>query len=343
MRRRRRAYTLIELIVIVGIIGVLIGLLVPSIRSARLAAMRVQCQNNLRQVGLALHNYHDAHEVFPPGRLRSRVDGRGQCWSAYAQLLPFLEQDMIFSTINFQQNPEARPSAAYPANNTALTTTINTLTCPVDAHEPVPGQVGTLSYLLNTGNTYAISPRNPGRVPVTGVFFENSAVRFADLADGSSQTVFVSETIRSEPSTPSTWDGRGSHHAFVLTRGSDDEKAGPELTDPATQCSGEGLILLPAQGRSWAFAAPGVSLYNHVRPPNDPRVGCRGGLPYSDRTNADWDRLSHDIGAQSHHPSGVNALFGDASVRFVRNPVDPAIWSAVGSRAGGEAASVAEP
>ena len=192
------------------------------------------------------------------------------------------------------------------------------------------------NYPLNTGTTYPLSPRNPGGVPVTGVFFENSAIGFKDLTDGSSQTVCISETVKADAGGPTTWDGVSKTNGFVLTRGNDNATNGPELTDYASQCHGSGLQLQQTRGSRWLYGAPGHSMYNHIRPPNDPDIDCRGGLPHSIRTNHWWDRLSHNVAARSRHPGGVHALFCDGHVQFVSNTIQVATWQALGSRDGGE-------
>ena len=170
---------------------------------------------------------------------------------------------------------------------------------------------------------------------MTGVFFENSSVRFADLTDGSSSTVCVSETIKAEGG-PSTWDGVSRTNGFVLTAGNDNATTGPELTNYASQCHGAGLLLQQTRGSRWLHGAPGHCMYNHMRPPNDPDIDCRGGLPHSIRTNYWWDRLSLNVAARSRRTGGVNALFCDGHVQFISNSIDTATWQALGSRGGGE-------
>jgi prepilin-type processing-associated H-X9-DG protein len=191
------------------------------------------------------------------------------------------------------------------------------------------------NYPLSTGTTYPLSPRNPSGVPVTGVFFENSSVKFSDITDGSSQTVCVSETIKAEGG-PSTWDGVSATNGFVLTRGNDNTSNGPELTDYDSQCHGAGLQLQQTRGSRWLYGAPGHSMYNHMRPPNHFDIDCRGGLPHSIRTNFWWDRLSLNVAARSRHTGGVHALFCDGHVAFVSENISDVVWSGMGSRSGGE-------
>lgn len=339
-RPAARGFTLVELLVVIAIIGVLIALLLPAVQAAREAARRAECRNHLKQIGLAINNYHSTHRTLPPGRLRTMTDGQGHCFSAYAHLLPYLEAQTLYEQINFNANPDD-PAA----NGKALGQTIPYFLCPSDSYRVLQSTTvnGVIvdsavhNYPLSTGTTYPLSPRNPGRVPVTGIFFENSRIRFADILDGSSKTVCIGETIKSEGG-PSTWDGISPTNGFVLTAGNDNSANGPELTDYASQCHQAGLKLQQTRGSRWLYGAPGHSMYNHMRPPNDADVDCRGGLPHSTRTNYWWDRLSLNVAARSRHPGGVHALYCDGHVQFVHDEVATNIWQALGSRNGSELA-----
>ena len=328
---RRRGFTLIELLVVIAIIAVLVALLLPAVQAARASARRTQCRNNLKQIGLGLNSYHEALQAFPPGRLVTKVDGAGHCFSAYAHLLPYVEQGNLYKLINFSASPDTDA-----VNAPVLGQNLPFLLCPEDPVVELQAGSAVHSYPLNTGTTYPVSPRNVGKVAVTGVFYENSSDRFADLLDGSSTTVCISENVRATAGGPSIWDGVSATNGFVLTQGNDNGLNGPELTDYASQCSGAGLLLQQTKGSRWLYGAPGHSMYNHMRGPNDRGVDCRGGIPHSNKTDALWVKLSHNIAARSLHPGGVHALFCDGHVQFVNEAINLTIWQALGSRSGRE-------
>src|SRR5450755_1554821 len=116
-RHSRRGFTLIELLVVITIIAVLIALLLPAVQAAREAARRAQCVNNLKQIGLALHNYISAINVLPPGRVNSHITGMGNCWGAYAEILPQLDQQVLFNSFNFNLPPDTDPTTTLAAAN----------------------------------------------------------------------------------------------------------------------------------------------------------------------------------------------------------------------------------
>ena len=135
-KMRRRGFTLIELLVVIAIIAVLIALLLPAVQAAREAARRMQCVNNLKQIGLAIHNYISYCNVLPPGRVNSHITGQGNCWGAYAEILPQLDQQSLFSTFNFNLPPDTDPTTTLAAANvTGFTTFLTVLLCP-PTHRP---------------------------------------------------------------------------------------------------------------------------------------------------------------------------------------------------------------
>jgi prepilin-type N-terminal cleavage/methylation domain-containing protein/prepilin-type processing-associated H-X9-DG protein len=312
--RTRRGFTLIELLVVIAIIAVLLGLLLPAVQKVRAAATRIQCQNNLKQIGLAMHDYHDSNGAFPAGRQRSHVSGLQLCFSAQSRLLPYLEQQNLYDTINF-----AAAADVGPENGAPRQVMLPAFLWPSETHVPIQGNDAVHNYVMNVGTTYDV-------VNADGVFFENSAVRIADVSDGTSQTVCFSETFQSD---------HRPINDVILTAGNDNKTTAPRLTDYTSQCSINNKRITD-RGSRWMYAAPGHSMYNHRRPPNDPGCDCRGGLPHSAAPNALADNLSLDVTARSKHGGGVNALFCDGHVQFIANGIDPVAWHALGSRNGGE-------
>jgi hypothetical protein len=263
-------------------------------------------------------------ERFPPGRIvyvsptddgsvsanSGATTGRGNCFSAFAGLLPNLDQSVIYNQIDFSHGPDTA------ANNSMSITQPPVFLCPSDigvrSLAQGTGFAGVTNYVLNTGTTLPVSPQNPSGVPVTGVFYENSRVRFQDVTDGTSQTVCISEQIISDPNDSSNasgnWNGDTPSTGFVLTTGNDNSTSGPELLNYPGDCVAGNRLQL-TRGNRLLYGAPGHTMYNHLRGPNDPGIDCRGGLPHSQRNLYFWRRLSHNVAAHSRHSGGVHSIF----------------------------------
>jgi prepilin-type N-terminal cleavage/methylation domain-containing protein/prepilin-type processing-associated H-X9-DG protein len=347
--RNRRAFTLIELLVVIAIISVLIALLLPAVQAAREAARRAQCINNLKQIGLALHDYISATNVLPPGRINSHIAGLGNCWGMHAQLLPQLDQQVIFNAFNFNLPPDVDTSPTVTtaeANSTGFMSFINTLLCPSDSAPVLITVAQTLNathnYNVNTGSGYPVVqfPVAPLTGYPNGPFFENSRSSPSSFVDGMSNTVAVSETVRSVPNATFASNPlgvflvTGDNMTTGLPLNSDADYAALCLSLPSTTGQYQ-----PTRGVRWHFGAPGHSMYNHRRGPNDPLPDCRGGLPHSNRSDPLWSWLSLNIAARSMHSGGVNSLLADGHVQFIKNSINLGVWQALGTVAGGEVIS----
>jgi prepilin-type N-terminal cleavage/methylation domain-containing protein/prepilin-type processing-associated H-X9-DG protein len=343
-KRFRNAFTLIELLVVIAIISVLIALLLPAVQAAREAARRVQCVNNLKQIGLALHNYISGIGVLPPGRFNSHIAAHGNCWGAYSQLLPQLDQTAIFNSFNFNLPPDTDTLSA--SNSTGFETFLNTLLCPSDSDAVLitvgGAQFATHNYNVNAGSVYPVvqTPLPPLYGMPNGPFYENSKVGPAAFTDGMSNTAAVTETVRSTATSTYANDPLG---VFLVT--GNNSTTGPPISSDADYQS---LCLsLPSsttqfqatRGVRWHYGAPGHSMYNHLRTPNSKLPDCRGGLPHSTRADPFWSWLSLNIAARSKHPGGVNSVMADGHVQFIKDTVNVATWQALGSRNGGEVIS----
>jgi prepilin-type N-terminal cleavage/methylation domain-containing protein/prepilin-type processing-associated H-X9-DG protein len=314
--RRRSAFTLIELLVVIAIIAVLIALLLPAVQSAREAARRMQCVNNLKQIGLALHNYHDVVGCFPLGR----TIPYNYSFSPLARFLPYIEQANLGNALNFNL------PYSDPTNSTVMTTTLSVLLCPSDAGGVIPAGFGSgTNYRDNEGTSVVMwygatdtAGVNTNMPPPNGLFFANLQCRIADVTDGLSNTAAFSEHVI------------GDFNQLVATDKSDTFEPGthPLTSDDAlNMCKAINYTNLSFQGYSnvgapWIYGYHSTSAYWHSGPPNS--RSCM--FPPS--------RISTT--ANSRHPSGVNVLMGDGSARFVKDTVNIAAWRGIGTRNGGE-------
>ncbi|GIW85892.1 MAG: prepilin-type N-terminal cleavage/methylation domain-containing protein [Isosphaeraceae bacterium] len=314
MTVRRRGFTLIELLVVIAIIGVLIALLLPAVQSAREAARRAQCTNNLKQIALAMHNYLESRGALPAGQYLSTG------FSALAMALPQLEQQPLFNAMNASFSTDA------PENRTVCVTVVSSFLCPSDGPNRMPERGAATNYHANKGKQvmWLTPQRGPnGGLPLPdGVFYAESAVRLAEVRDGLSNTAFYSERVLADGS-----NGIVSPREDVFFH-----PGAPTTPDEARQmCLALDVNDLANQfplfmGAPWLH---GQHTYQHSSAPNGRSCGffltTRATMPPS-----------------SWHPGGVNVAFGDGSVRFLKETIDLKTWRAIGTRAGGEVVSQAD-
>jgi len=358
MRRKSSGFTLIELLVVIAIIAVLIALLLPAVQSAREAARRAQCTNNLKQLGLAVHNYQQQNNVLPLQTMYPASADVSWGWS-YGwplALLPNMEQNTMFNAFNFATGlfgNSGTPNFASLGNTTVAYLQIGSLICPSDGSRRRPQEpYGATSYVGNMGGPGCITPMT-GLIVPNGAFISGwgdaqnfGPIDFAAVRDGTSQTALFSERLLGiNTGVQVRLDSPDSKRAIFNTG-----------TGGAWHSGGAGAIALlqsckampgttmsinvSGNGAYWAASYPwhvAVNAYTHLGTPNS--VSCQNpGTEYF----GSWLTFvgpSHSAPPSSNHPAGANVTFGDGSVRFVKDSVNVQTWWALGTRAGGETVS----
>lgn len=338
-QREQRAFTLVELLVVIAIIGVMVGLLLPAVQQAREASRRMSCQNNIKQLGLATHNFESAFKHLPTGSQSSAYPGDPSHphnfyrWSVLAQLTPFLEQSNAYNTIDLKTPLYPPGYQVTPRNAEAASLIVPMFLCPSDQGKSVA------KFVDSSGVTHAWAPTNYAGNAGTGVgggsgfdadglFFINSKVRMGEVADGLTQTAMFSESLLGRGPT-SSGAVASMHPDF------DYKFAGPApLTDAA--CNGSSFFnVTDRRGFSWVNGEFRCTLYNHYYPPNYSGYDCLGYTVSSDVrtlfTGVGW-RAARSI----HAGRLVTTGFGDGSVRSISRSIDAAVWLAYGTRHGGE-------
>lgn len=372
--RPPRGFSLIELLVVIAVIGVLVALLLPAVQAAREAGRRVQCVNNLKQIGLGLHGYLSQFGAFPPGRMYpDRTDpanGHQQFQGAYTfypvelvrtgawtgffsvhcHILGHMEQTAAYHALNFSTTNAGELTTggglvvASP-NYTAFIVTLGGFLCPSDPNS-TRGPRGENNYRVNFGGStpYAGGSTRPFNDRATahladGAFTYGDALRPGDFPDGLAHTAFAAERVKgSGLSGARARRDSDSIYLPTLSIPIDPDALRRRCLDPRPPVSGFGSHgrWLPGADYSdgWGFAWYVATLYNHVAPPNWRGWDCAVGTSIPDVPS------EHAIiSARSRHPGGVNVLLGDGSVRFIKETIAPSAWRALGTRHGGETLS----
>jgi prepilin-type N-terminal cleavage/methylation domain-containing protein/prepilin-type processing-associated H-X9-DG protein len=326
---RRWGFTLVELLVVIAIIGVLIGLLLPAVQAARESARRTQCANNLKQLGMGLHNYESTYKHFPAGSVRWNVSPVGQAadtWSSsgiswIARILPYCEQegtnDLIRFETPFNQAPPATPAQAKQA-------LLPFIRCPSDLLDKKPNNsYAPTNYVacIGVGDDPPFVSNKQAVLPLVRVDDPREhPVRISEILDGTANTMAVSECMVNEP-----WVKRYG----ADTAGYNNCRAGTATPINNNQ-SDTGGAYANGRGYSWFYAIDNQAwTYSTWFRPNDQVVKAQ---------QHECHLWSHPgtLAARSRHPGGVQIMLADGSVRFIRDSISMTLWRNIGSRAGGE-------
>ena len=322
-RRPRAAFTLIELLVVIAIIAILIGLLLPAVQKVREAASRIKCANNLKQIGLAVHGYHDANNELPPQG--TFVVGQPfQSYSIHSRILPYIEQSNLYQFVNL--------TAAWSSQVTVTQQRIPIYICPSEKKDqPIttttPATYPT-SYGANIGTWLAFDQVT--QQSGDGAFGVNAKRNFGSITDGLSNTIGFGEVKALQPALRNGGQPNGQNVAPPSTPAQVATYGGAFANDWSHAAWVNGEVL--QSGCTTAFPPNTVVPYTHT-----------DGVTYDIDFTAQRLGMSTTlqtylvVTTRSYHAGGINTLLMDGSVKFVTNSISQSTWRSVGTRAGGEA------
>lgn len=321
MRKCRTGFTLVELLVVIAIIGILIGLLLPAVQAARHAARRSSCGNNLRQIGIALHNYHDTLQRLPAAGMYSQST-RADDWSVHARLLPFLEQSNLADLVDW--------SLPYTSQPEVTQFSVPNYFCPSDPNGNVRYS-GTFNHFPTTyggnlGTWFVYDPNHD--LAGDGLIVPNGRLLLSHIYDGLSNTIAFAEV---KAYTPYLRDG-----------GAPNGLNEPIPSDPTQVVAFGGEFKTNSGHTEWVDARVHQSGFTATFPPNTLVAYRRNGRTYdidfnSSREGKTTNRTTYAaVTSRSYHPGGVQAIFGDGATRFVSESISAHTWRSLSSRSGRE-------
>lgn len=328
MKSLRRGFTLIELLVVIAIIAILIALLLPAVQQAREAARRTQCRNNLKQLGLALHNYHDVYNMFPKGAYWPSTGSGWHGHSWVVSILPYVDQTPLFNTWNMNVTYDNG------ANATARNSKIAAFVCPSD--RPYGGAQPGNNYAGCTGSAWnnwgGMSATAVGSVS-NGIITQGREMNFRDITDGSSNVVILGELLKGDNNQNATSDSDIVRNPTNPTFANNDFPTAAELATEGAVLNGLSTTAegsLSACGSDWTSPYPHQTLFNTAATPNwrfrSAAYGGGFGL-CADRSSI--------APARSRHTGGAHVAMGDGTVRFISENIDTLLWQRAGARADG--------